>query len=445
MKRCGRSLAYLALAIVVSGVDIWAEPVKSKTLHRIERHLLEYTLTNIRAEPIEIGTAVERKLGYQGLRSPKDGTPLDLFTFRGVKGGIVAVTVESDEFDPIIWLMHPDEYVLLQGDDDSGNGTDARFAAVLPRQGGYLLAVNSHGKRGSYLARVVKQPSLRIGRGGSKKRAVLIGINDYPGTYNDLSAPVHDTDAVREVLESRAGFEPSDILVLKDAHATRENILKSIRVFLSSIPPDGVVLVYFSGHGVQLATQTEHEVDKRDEALFLADGSYLRDHELRDLVDCIGARAVTVIVDACYSGGIHRGSGQKNVSEKSVKKFLELADVDRRLEAKCDPSRVVEREVNLIISASQEDEKAWEWNDWRNLSNPRSVFTYFLVEALHEALSGTVRVSVESMSIKISEKTTAFTEANRSATQEVRLLNYSGRHPFVRAIVGLPENHSTSE
>ena len=437
----------------------WAErrPAhKPKTIQVIEHGLSQYTPTNVDGVSIEVGRWIDRDLRRQGLRSPKDGTPLDLLTFRGSKGDVVTARVESDDFDPLTWLMDAERWVLLQGDDDSGNGTNARLTTVLPRRGDYWLAVNSHGKGGSYRVRVDKEPPLLIPTkpAVSKRRAVLLGINDYPGTPNDLSAPVHDVDAVRELLENLAGFEPDDILVIKDHYATRENVMGAIRSFLKPVPSDGTIIIYFSGHGIQLTfrgggrpglEQAEDEADRRDEALWLADGSNLADHELRQLVECTSANAVTVIVDACYSGGMHRGSGQKNVSEKHVKKYLDLAGTDRPPPCLGDDAGTMARKVDLVVAASQENERAWEWEGWKDLSNPRSVFTYYLIQGLQEALASPSGVSVEALSSAVSDKTTQFTEDKKDAPQNVRLVNFSKRAPLVKDLFGLPETSAGSE
>src|SRR5438552_2237655 len=70
--------------------------------------------------------------------------------------------------------------------------------------------------------------------GAPAKRAVLVGINDYtassfpvPDTaplpdrdWEDLQGAVTDVGILRDLLISRYGFEPANIITLKDQEAT---------------------------------------------------------------------------------------------------------------------------------------------------------------------------------------------------------------------------------
>ena len=318
------------------GAEISVEKkVNSKNLNRIERNISAYTPVNADLGQIEIGNLIVRELGRSSLESPDNGTPIDLLEFSGTKGDVITVSVISDDFDPVIWLMEAEYFLFIQGDDDSGTDSNAEFKTVLPRSGDYVLVVNSYGDFGSYSVRIKKEPALLFPSGslGSKKRAVLIGINDYPGVQADLRASVYDVDAVHEFLITKANFDPMDILVIKDLYATYENILGGIQSFLGSVPADGTVVIYYSGHGVQLSTRDGTEQDLKDEAFYLSDGSFFLDDELRGLVDCLNAGKVSIIVDSCYSGGMVRGIGRKNVVEggdSGVKKYIELADPGRQ-------------------------------------------------------------------------------------------------------------------
>ena len=423
------------------GAEISVEKkVNSKNLNRIERNISAYTPLNAGLGQIEIGNLIVRELGRSSLENPDDGTPIDLLEFSGTKGDVITVSVKSDDFDPVIWLIETEYFLFIQGDDDSGTDSDAEFKTVLPRSGDYVLVVNSYGDFGSYSVRIKKEPALLFPSGslGSKKRAVLIGINDYPGVQADLRASVYDVDAVHEFLITKANFDPMDILVIKDVYATYENILGGIQSFLGSVPADGTVVIYYSGHGVQLSTRDGTEQDLKNEAFYLSDGSYFLDDELRGLVDCLDAGKVSIIVDSCYSGGIHRGIGKKNVVEGGVKKYIELAEPGRQELNACQKNNgYVEKSVNLVIAASQEYEEAWEWDDWEDIFTPQSVFTYFLIEALLGAFDSPSKILLDSMVEEVSNKTTAFTEEFHSATQEARIVNFSKHIPNVDEIFGV--------
>ncbi len=52
------------------------------------------------------------------------------------------------------------------------------------------------------------------------KKALLAGINDYPGTQNDLQGCVNDITNVCDVLVKYFGFASKDIALLQDKRAT---------------------------------------------------------------------------------------------------------------------------------------------------------------------------------------------------------------------------------
>ena len=430
-----------------------------KSLRSVERNFAKYMPDRWNAVDIERGRWRERFLDPDGEASAEDGSPIELLTFRGTKGETVRVSVRSADFDALIWLVEEESRIVLKADDDSGDGPDAELSTVLPRTGAYLIAVNSYGEGGQYRLRVHGETPFRIPENpaSSNKRAVLIGVADYLGSGNDLLAPLHDLEDVRQLLEMEAGFQSDDILEVKDSHATMENVRKAVHEFLAPVPPEGTAVIFYSGHGIQLKATLESrsptldtgsEPDLLEEALFLADGSYLLDHELRGLIDCIGAGRVTLIVDACYSGGIVRSPGEKSVLEVDVGKYLDLASHDRSKGDACPTaSRLPEKDVDVVLSASQEDEIAWEWDKWPGLSAPRSVFTYFLLDELRHALKGPSPVLVESVDARVSRRATAFAREQKNAYQQMRLVNLAEDDPYVHELFGLagPEGPAGSQ
>ncbi|MHC5862180.1 CHAT domain-containing protein [Nostoc sp.] len=89
-----------------------------------------------------------------------------------------------------------------------------------------------------------------------RKRALLVGINDYPGTsaqdlktqglWYQLKGAVTDVDLQRELLIHRFEFHPDDVLVLSDRQATRQNILDKFEQHLIQWvkSPDDVGVAY---------------------------------------------------------------------------------------------------------------------------------------------------------------------------------------------------------
>ncbi|MGV0107571.1 DUF4384 domain-containing protein [Nostoc sp. DSM 114160] len=168
-----------------------------------------------------------------------------------------------------------------------------------------------------------------------RKRALLVGINDYPGTsaqdlktqglWYQLKGAVTDVELQRELLIHRFGFHPDDILVLSDRQATRQNILDKFEQHLIQWvkSPDDVVVFHYSGHGSNVIDPNQVFPDKLNGTIVpfdadLPDGYPQKGGEVNDisagtiflLREALGRKTknATFILDSCYSGGGVRGN-----------------------------------------------------------------------------------------------------------------------------------------
>lgn len=138
------------------------------------------------------------------------------------------------------------------------------------------------------------------------KRAVCIGINDYPGTGSDLYGCVNDANDWSETLTDR-GFETT---VLLDGQATKDAMAAAMREVVTATESGDVGVITYSGHGTWIPDTDADEDDQRDEALCpydLDSNGPLTDDELYDifLERTRGARVV-LISDSCHSGSVAR-------------------------------------------------------------------------------------------------------------------------------------------
>lgn len=139
-----------------------------------------------------------------------------------------------------------------------------------------------------------------------QKRALCVGINDYPGTQSDLSGCVNDAKDWRAALESR-GYKVTTLL---DGQATRKNVLNALRTLIASGRSGDKLCFTFSGHGSWIPDANGDESDQRDEMLCPHDigkNQYLLDD---DLAEVFGKKANGVnlyfISDSCHSGTVSR-------------------------------------------------------------------------------------------------------------------------------------------
>lgn len=145
------------------------------------------------------------------------------------------------------------------------------------------------------------------------KRALCIGINDYPGTDADLSGCVNDATDWHKYLNS-VGFSAA---VLLDSGATRTNIVQHMEHLLQGLQPGETAVITYSGHGTWLPDLDGDEPDRRDEALCpydLSETNLVLDDDIRRLfVNRPKDTFVVFLTDSCHSGTVFRFAGPSNV------------------------------------------------------------------------------------------------------------------------------------
>ncbi len=77
------------------------------------------------------------------------------------------------------------------------------------------------------------------------KRALCVGINDYPGTNSDLSGCVNDAKDWSQELQSR-GYEVTTLL---DKQAKRQALVDALTDLASNTHAGDSLVFTFSGHG----------------------------------------------------------------------------------------------------------------------------------------------------------------------------------------------------
>lgn len=135
------------------------------------------------------------------------------------------------------------------------------------------------------------------------KRALCVGINDYPGRENDLWGCVNDAKSWMEYFKLD-GFETVR-LMLNEA-ATSVNIRASLKELLTASKQGDVFAFTYSGHGTSVYDENGDEMDGYDEALYVYDGILL-DDELQEIFALTPKGVhVVVVADSCFSGTITR-------------------------------------------------------------------------------------------------------------------------------------------
>jgi hypothetical protein len=149
------------------------------------------------------------------------------------------------------------------------------------------------------------------------RRALCVGINNYPGTQNDLKGCVNDARDWASLLTETFGFR--DVELLLDSQATRKAIKKKLGELASKGRAGDVLVFTYSGHGTHVPDVGEQdEADRRDEAICAHDGN-ITDDELRKIIRDVPAKArLTVISDSCHSGTVTRQMLQRDQDAREL-------------------------------------------------------------------------------------------------------------------------------
>lgn len=138
-----------------------------------------------------------------------------------------------------------------------------------------------------------------------QRYALVMGINDYPGSASDLSYCVADAWAVRDVLVAY-GFPSANITFLQDRQVTREAIdaFTQSRTFAA----EDEIFVFYSGHGSK-GRADDYDTLKTDQAIVVCNATYtgfdsIWDGELKRLFSAVPTNRIVFAFDSCYAGGM---------------------------------------------------------------------------------------------------------------------------------------------
>ncbi|HDS1124560.1 TPA: polysaccharide deacetylase family protein [Stenotrophomonas maltophilia] len=177
--------------------------------------------------------------------------------------------------------------------------------------------------------------------GYEKSWAIVVGIDSY-AKWPKLEYASHDAQAVADILTGQFGFPSSQVIVLKNEQATRNNILAAFHDRLADdrTGKNDRVFVFFAGHGAtrQLASGRDLgyiiPVDS-DPKEFATDAIAMTD--IQNIAESMQAKHVMFVMDACYSGlGLTRGgpsssSFLRENARRSARQMLTAGGADQQV------------------------------------------------------------------------------------------------------------------
>jgi hypothetical protein len=159
------------------------------------------------------------------------------------------------------------------------------------------------------------------------KKALCIGINNYPGTHMDLQGCVNDAQDWGGVLQTR-GFTVTTLL---DAQATKAAMVKAMTNLIGGAASGDNLVITFSGHGTYQPDKDGDEVDGLDEGLCPYDlqtnGAALIDDEIRAIFAARkpGVRLL-LISDSCHSGTVTRAAPAEPEADAPRPRFMPMGN-----------------------------------------------------------------------------------------------------------------------
>jgi len=201
----------------------------------------------------------------------------------------------------------------------------------------------------------------------AKRYALCIGNEHYSAHAQGLSAEVdvpfavNDATVFAEYANKTLGVPKENVLLLTDATKARmSQELNKIEKWMALDKGEAEVIFYFSGHGLpEEGTNTPFLIPVDVEGTRPSDGLAL--NEVYSRLSASPARKVTVILDACFSGGARAG---ELVAMKGIK-------VKQRVEGV---------PANLVVMASSSGNEASAVFKEKQ----HGYFTYFLLKWLKE-------------------------------------------------------------
>ncbi len=142
-----------------------------------------------------------------------------------------------------------------------------------------------------------------------KRYSLSVGVNrvdpkQYDGQWDGfLPCCEKDAQDVDNLLKS-AGYDKRTLL--KTSKATRANVLKAIKSASKSLKKGDLFVIYYSGHGGQVADINGDEEDANDETWCLHDGQLIDDEIYYSFSSFAEGVRILMISDSCHSGTVSK-------------------------------------------------------------------------------------------------------------------------------------------
>lgn len=235
-----------------------------------------------------------------------------------------------------------------------------------------LISTQVSGQKNDRGVKLGSSESVKTLPAHAKRYALIIGVDQYADTQiTTLGGASNDAKALANAIIQYAGFPDEQVTVLAsdqpaERQPTRGNILRRLSNMAAVVPPDGLILVSFAGHGIERGGQafllpSDSQVSNDVELL---EQTAINVAQIKDRIKKIGVRQVLMIVDACRNDPVGRANADNPLTPAYTRGF----NFDLRNH---------EVQAFATLYATEVGHRAYEYKEKK-----QGYFTWILVEAL---------------------------------------------------------------
>ena len=127
-------------------------------------------------------------------------------------------------------------------------------------------------------------------------KALVVGIDEY-APPNQLPSCVADATSFADMLKAQYGF--TNIRTLLNQQARKDDLIENLNSLFEGASENDRLVFFYSGHGyTPVVDKVAHE------ALVSQDGQFFFDDDLAAAMKDIPPGILTIVLDACFSGGM---------------------------------------------------------------------------------------------------------------------------------------------
>lgn len=216
-----------------------------------------------------------------------------------------------------------------------------RILFAILQCGVFVIAAFSEAKAQKTDGRVLTHPEIKGLPAKAKRWALIIGVDRYEEeNITPLSGATNDANELARALKEHAGFDENQIIVLTNEQKaskqpTRRNILRYLSNLKGLVPHDGLVLISFSGHGIERngrAFLMPYDASYTDDVRLLEETAISAEVIKRDIKES-GVLQVLILLDACRNDPTSSKADSVNPLSEAYRRGFEFDVRNREITA----------------------------------------------------------------------------------------------------------------